>query len=75
MGHINGYSVGVSLCCGASVSLVAIVYVGMYDLIEDLVPLIALSVLLHVTGLFVVLASVINFRWRAERRMYYDWGL
>jgi len=55
--------------------LVAIVYVGMYDLIEDLVPLIALSVLLHVTGLFVVLASVINFRWRAERRMYYDWGL
>jgi len=75
MGFINGYSVGVSLCCGASVSLVAIVYVGMYDLVDHLLPLVILSILLHVTGLLVVLASVLKLRWRTERAMYYDWGL
>lgn len=75
MGYINGYYVGASLCCGASVLLVAIVFLGMMGLRDDLVPLIASSILIHVSGLMLVLSSVLNFRWREERAMYYDWGL
>lgn len=75
MGYIIGYYVGASFCCGASVSMVAIVFLGSMGLREGLVPVIAFSILLHVSGLLLVLSSVLNLRWRAERAMYYDWGL
>ncbi len=69
------YATGIYLCCAGSVLMVSLLYVGIMGYIEDLVALIALSILLHVVGLLLVTIDIIVERWRAETPMYYDWGL
>jgi len=71
----DDFSKGVALCCAGSVIMVAVVFVGIMGYVEDLLPLIAFSLFLHVSGLVLVAMGVLLERLRAPRRMYYDWGL
>ncbi len=75
MSAVDEFSVGIAMCCAGSVFLVVILYIGVMDYAEGLVPLIGLAIFLHVSGLVLVLLSSIVHRWRTEQRMYYDWGL
>lgn len=69
------YAMGIYLCCAGSVLMVSLLYVGIMGFLEDLVALIALSVLMHVVGLLLVVVDIVVESWRAETPMYYDWGL
>jgi len=71
----DDYSTGVALCCTGSVILVMVLYLGLTGHGGGLIPLISLSILLHITGLLLVITSIVINRWRTEPAMYYDWGL
>jgi hypothetical protein len=69
------FSLGVAMCCVGSVLLVVVLYVGIMDYASGLNLLIIFSLTLHIAGLLLVAFGTIFDRWRAEQRMYYDWGL
>ncbi len=75
MRDTDDYSIGVSLCCAGSVIMVAVIFVGIMDYADNLVPMIAFSLFLHVAGLLLVLVGVVLAKLRAPPKRYYDWDL